>query len=299
MRQIAFQDRLPCEKAGTGRREGAAGAAGRTARAAILAWLLIAAVAACSGGVDSPAAVEAQPVNAPSSGPMARANALTAAEKSDGWTLLFDGRTFAGWRGLGYDTVPAEHWTIEDGAIKKIATRDVPLQADGQPAKGGDLMTEEAFTDFELAFEWKISPGGNSGVKYNVSEEMSVGQTANHAALGFEYQVLDDLLHADAKNGPHRTAGALYDLVPPGPGKALKPAGEWNGARIVFRGGHGEHWLNGRKILEYDLGSPDFKAQLAKSKYAPIAGFADRRPGHIVLQDHTDAAWFRNIKLKR
>jgi hypothetical protein len=127
---------------------------------------------------------------------------------------------------------------------------------------------------------------------------MSVGKTANKAALGFEYQVLDDLLHPDAKNGPNRTAGALYDLVPPAPAKALKPAGEWNAARIVFRAGRGEHWLNGAKILEYDLNSPDFKARLAKSKYAPIAGFADRRRGHIVLQDHTDAAWFRSLKIR-
>ncbi|MDD8025600.1 MAG: DUF1080 domain-containing protein [Acidobacteriota bacterium] len=226
------------------------------------------------------------------------ANALTAAEKAAGWILLFDGKSFAGWRGLGYDGVPAKHWVIEDGAIKKIPSKDVPLQADGQPAKSGDLMTVAAFADFELTFEWKISAGGNSGVKYNVSEGMSMRQSPNHAALGFEYQVLDDLLHSDAKNGPHRTAGALYDLVPPGPAKVLKPAGAWNSARIVLRGGHGEHWLNGVKILEYDLASPDFKARLAKSKYAPIAGFADRRSGHIVLQDHTDAAWYRNIRIK-
>lgn len=269
----------------------------RSAFAALPVLLLTAAASACAGGASFPAA-KAEPAPAMEGQP-APANVLTAAEKADGWILLFDGRTFAGWRGLGYDAVPSEHWVVEDGAIRKKATKDVPLQADGQPAKGGDLMTEEAFTDFELAFEWRISPGGNSGVKYNVSEEMSVGRTANHAALGFEYQVLDDLLHADAKNGPHRTAGALYDLVPPGPGKVLRPIGEWNSARIVFRGGHGEHWLNGAKILEYELGSPDFKARLAGSKYAPIAGFADRRPGHIVLQDHTDAAWFRNIRIKK
>jgi hypothetical protein len=225
-------------------------------------------------------------------------NTLSPAEKAAGWVLLFDGRSLAGWRGLGYDHVPARHWLVEDGAIKKIPTKDVPLQADGQPAQGGDLMTVAAFVDFELAFEWKISPGGNSGVKYNVSEEMSMRQAPNHAALGFEYQVLDDLLHPDAKNGPHRTAGALYDLAPPGPGRILKPVGEYNSARIVWRGGHGEHWLNGVKILEFDLGSADFAARLAKSKYAPIAGFADKRRGHIVLQDHTDAAWYRAIKIR-
>ncbi len=224
-------------------------------------------------------------------------NALTAEEKAGGWKLLFDGRTLTGWRGLGNDSVPARHWIVEDGAIRKIPTRDVLRQADGQPAQGGDLMSEEAFPDFELRFEWRISPGGNSGVKYNVSEELSLRQAPNRAALGFEYQVLDDLLHPDARNGANRTAGALYDLVAPGQGKAVRPAGEWNAARIVFRGGRGEHWLNGVRILDYDLASPDFRSRLAASKYAAIAGFADRRPGHIVLQDHGDGAWFRSLKI--
>ncbi len=270
----------------------------RQARLWLPILLLALAAAACTTTPpDAPATAASAATDLQAQG--APVNTLTAAEKADGWTLLFDGLTFSGWRGLGYDDVPSRHWVIEDGAIKKIPTGDVPLQADGQPAAGGDLMTIADFADFELAFDWKISPGGNSGVKYNVSEEMSVGKTANHAALGFEYQVLDDALHADAKNGPHRTAGALYDLVPPGPGKVLKPAGEWNAARIVFRGGHGEHWLNGARVVEFDLDSPDFKARLAESKYAPIPGFADRRRGHIVLQDHTDAAWFRNIRIKK
>jgi hypothetical protein len=222
-------------------------------------------------------------------------NALSAEEKAQGWTLLFDGRTFQGWRGLGRPDVPAEHWIIEDGAIKKVPTKDVPLQADGQPLEGGDLMTVATYRDFELAFEWKISPGGNSGVKYNVSEEMSVAQ-ANRAALGFEYQVLDDDLHPDAKNGPNRTAAALYDLIGPA-NKKLRKVGEYNSARILFRGLHGEHWLNGVKVLEFDLGTPRMNELLARSKYKDIAHFAEKRSGHIVLQDHTDAAWYRNIKI--
>lgn len=224
-------------------------------------------------------------------------NVLTAGEKAAGWVLLFDGQSFAGWRGLGYDRVPDKHWIIEDGAIKKVPSKDVPLQADGQPLVGGDLMTIDSFLDFELAFEWRISPGGNSGIKYNVSEEMSVGQTANRAALGFEYQVLDDDLHPDAKNGPNRTAAALYDLIGPA-NKILNPVSEYNTAKIVFHDRHGEHWLNGVKVLQYDLGTPDFAARLARSKYHPIRGFADKRKGHIVLQDHTDAAWIRNIKIR-
>jgi hypothetical protein len=225
------------------------------------------------------------------------ANALTAQEKAQGWRLLFDGRTFDGWRALGLDRVPERHWVIEEGAIKKVPSKDVPLQADGQPLAGGDLMTIEAFQDFELSFEWKIGPGGNSGLKYNVSEEMSLAQAPNRAALGFEYQILDDDLHPDAKNGPNRTAAALYDLIAP-TNKKLRPVGDYNEARIVFRGSHGEHWLNGIKVVEYDLGTPRMIEFLAKSKYKTIAGFADRRKGHLVLQDHTDAAWFRSLKIR-
>jgi hypothetical protein len=224
-------------------------------------------------------------------------NTLTDAEKAAGWVLLFDGTTFEGWRGLGRDRVPPEQWKIDDSAIMKIPSKDVPLQKDGQPLTGGDLMTIGEFEDFELAFDWKISPGGNSGVKYNVSEEMSVAQAPNHAALGFEYQVLDDDLHPDAKNGPNRMAGALYDLIGPAPRK-LKPVGEFNSARIVFVGKHGEHWLNGLKVLAYDLDTPRFNGLLAKSKYKDIAHFADKRKGHIVLQDHTDTVWFRSIKIR-
>ena len=224
-------------------------------------------------------------------------NALTAQEKAQGWVLLFDGRTFAGWRGLGYDHVPAEHWIIEGGAIKKVPTKDVPLQKDGQPLQGGDLMTIEEFEDFELAFDWKISPGGNSGVKYNVSEELSQANPPSHAALGFEFQVLDDDQHPDAKNGPNRTAGALYDLIGP-KNKTLKPVGVYNTARIVFIGKHGEHWLNGVKVLEFDLDTPAFAQLMAQSKYKDIPRFAEKRKGHIVLQDHTDAVWYKNIKIR-
>jgi hypothetical protein len=234
-----------------------------------------------------------------SQGPGQAPNTLADREKAEGWRLLFDGKSLAGWRGIGRTDVPPGHWAINDGAIQKIPTKDVPLQKDGQPLAGGDLMTIETFGDFEVSFEWKISPGGNSGVKYNVSEEMSRANPPGTAALGFEYQVLDDDLHADAKNGPNRTAGALYDLIGPDPAaKKLRPVGEYNTARIVFVGNHGEHWLNGAKVLEYDLGTPRMAGLLAKSKYKAIARFAERRKGHIVLQDHTDAVWYRNIKIR-
>jgi len=224
-------------------------------------------------------------------------NRLTPEEQRAGWRLLFDGKTFDGWRGLGYDTVPSAHWKIESGMIHKLADGQVPRLPDGQPAAGGDLMTRDTFRDFELAWEWKISRAGNSGVKYNVSEEISMANAPNHAALGFEYQMLDDSLHEDNKVPSHR-AGALYDLIPPNANKVLAPVGEWNTSTIVFRGNHGEHWLNGKKVVEFDLGTPQMDSLLAKSKYRDIKGFAEKRAGHIVLQDHVDEVFFRNIKIR-
>jgi gluconolactonase len=219
------------------------------------------------------------------------------AEAGD-WTTLFDGRSFAGWRGVGLDSIPPGHWVIEDGAIRKVASGAVPTAPDGQPLEGGDLMTVGTYRNFELVLEWKVSPGANSGIKYNVSEELSTASPPVHAALGFEYQVLDDERHPDARNGPNRTAGALYDILPPVPDKPLKPVGSFNEARIVFHEGHGEHWLNGVKVLEFDLGSATFDSAYALSKYVPIEGFAQPRTGHIVLQDHGDDVWFRNIKIR-
>jgi hypothetical protein len=225
-------------------------------------------------------------------------NKLNAAEQQAGWQLLFDGKTFSGWRGLGYDTVPTAHWKIENGTIRKLADGQVPRLPDGQPAAGGDLMTRDTFRDFELSWEWKISRAGNSGVKYNVSEEISMANAPNHAALGFEYQMLDDSLHEDNKVPSHR-AGALYDLIPPNANKVLKPVGEWNSSTIVFRGNHGEHWLNGKKVVEFELGTPVMDSLLKASKYRDIKGFADKRAGHIVLQDHVDEVFFRSIKIRR
>ena len=232
-------------------------------------------------------------------------NTLTEAEKADGWVLLFDGESLDGWTGLGRDSIPAGHWTVEDGAIHKIASGDVPVAADGQPLQGGDIMTEDTYENYELVFEWKVAPGANSGVKYNVSEEMSTASPPEHAALGFEYQVLDDSRHPDAKEGVsgNRTSAGLYDMLAPSENKPIKlpsdnEPSDWNQGRIVFDGNHGEHWLNGEKVLEYDLGSARFDSLLAASKYAPIEGFADKRDGHIVLQDHGDDVWFRSIKIR-
>jgi Domain of Unknown Function (DUF1080) len=214
-----------------------------------------------------------------------------------GWRSLFDGATLRGWRTLGADTVYSAHWTVADGAIRKTPSGAVAHQADGQPLEGGDLMTVDTFGDFELAWEWKVAPGANSGVKYNVSEELSMAIAPVHAAKAFEYQVIDDDRHPDGKLYTHKTAD-LYDLIAANAARRVRPVGEWNASRIVFRGTHGEHWLNGAKVVEYDLGSPSLDSALARSKYRTIPHFADRRRGHIVLQDHGDEVWFRNLRLR-
>ena len=233
------------------------------------------------------------PVRAQQPGP----NGLSVRERAAGWRLLFDGATLAGWRGLGYDSVPSAHWNVVQGTIHKIPSGKVPTMPDGQPAAGGDLMTTSSFRDFEMEFDWKVAPGANSGVKYNVSEEMSLKNSKNHAALGFEYQVLDDDLNDDNKVPSHR-AGALYDLIPPNETKRLMPVGQWNHSVILMKGNHGEHWLNGAIVVRFDLKTPAMDSAVARSKYHVIPGFADRREGHIILQDHNDEAWFRSIKLR-
>ncbi len=229
---------------------------------------------------------------------MAGPNTLTAAEREAGWALLFDGTSFEGWRGMGRDDIPAGHWLVEDGMIRKIASGDVPTAPDGQPMEGGDIMTLATYGDFEFVFEWRVSQAGNSGIKYNVSEALSTAHDPPNAALGFEYQILDDEGHPDAQNGLNRTAGALYDMIPPSPDKVVRPVGEWNEGRIIFDGTYGAHFLNGIKVVEYDLASARFDSLLDASKYRSIDDFATRRSGHIVLQDHTDDIWFRNLKLR-
>lgn len=224
-------------------------------------------------------------------------NTLTQGEREEGWTVLFDGESFDHWTGLGRDTIPEGHWVIEDGTIRKVASGEVPRADDGQPLEGGDIRTVDTYENFELTLEWKASEGGNSGIKYNVSESLSTDHDPQYAALGFEYQLLDDERHPDAEESNHR-AGALYDLIPPNDQKSLRPVGEWNETRLVFDGTRGEHWLNGEKILEYDLNSARFDSLFAESKYVDIDGFDDRRAGHIVLQDHSDDFWFRNIKIR-
>jgi len=220
----------------------------------------------------------------------ATTNVLAQAEKAAGWKLLFDGKTWNGWRGFRREKMPDEGWAIEDGAIKHVA-------GNGEQSKqGGDIITVGKYENFELQLEWRISPGGNSGIKYLVDEDMV---KSGYSGLGFEMQVLDDERHPDAKLGiaGNRTASALYDLIAP-KNKVLHAVGEWNQVRLIVNGNHVEHWLNGGKVLEYELGSPQLKSLIAESKYKTIPGFGEVRKGHILLQDHGHEVWFRNIKLR-
>jgi hypothetical protein len=253
--------------------------------------------------LNGPAGVAAQPPSAllarPSSDAAAgKPNTLTAAERSAGWRLLFDGKTFAGWHGLGFPDVPTGLWVVKDGAIGHVANGKGPVQPDGQPLTGMDLISDRGYQDFELVWEWKISEAGNSGLKYNVSEKLSGGMPPPHAAKGWEYQMIDDERNEDNKLATHRS-GALYDMLPPSESKRIYPAGQWNRSAIVFRGSHGEHWLNGEKVVEFELGSAEFDAAFAKSKYHGYPDwFPVRRRGQIVLQDHGDVVWFRDLKIR-
>ena len=225
-------------------------------------------------------------------------NELSAVEAAAGWQLLFDGRTLAGWHALGYAETPPGLWSVVDGAIQRVARDKSPVQADGQPLAGFDLISDSVYRDFELTWEWKISVAGNSGLKYNVDEKLSTSMSPPHAAKGWEYQMIDDSLNDDNALATHRT-GALYDMLPAGEKKHVYPAGQWNRSRLVFIGNHGEHWLNGDKVVDFDLGSARLDSAFARSKYASYPPwFPVRRAGAIVLQDHNDAVWFRDIKIR-
>jgi hypothetical protein len=217
-------------------------------------------------------------------------NQLTKAEKASGWKLLFDGKTLDGWRGFHSDKVPAG-WAVEDGCIKKVP-------AEGELGRaGGDLITVDQFDNFEFSIEWKLSKGANSGIKYLVSENLP---PTGRSGVSFEYQVLDDEAHPDAKQGiaGNRTAGSLYDLIPASKDKKLKPVGEFNQTRIIVRGNHIEHWLNGVKVLEFERSGEKLKQHIAESKFKNTKGFGETAKGHILLQDHGDAVWYRNIKIR-
>lgn len=202
---------------------------------------------------------------------------LTAAEKADGWTLMFDGKSLSGWRGYKKQ-LPPEGWKAVNGEL----VRQGP---------GGDLMTIAAYGDFDMRFEWKVTEKGNSGVIYRVAETEPYPWHT-----GPEYQVLHNQGHADGKN-PITSAGSNYAVNPPIK-DVTKPVGEWNEARLLARGNHVEHWLNGVKVVEYEIGSPDWEARVKASKFGKIPPYGRTKSGHIALQDHGDVVSFRNLKIK-
>lgn len=217
---------------------------------------------------------------------------------SEDWIVLFDGKSMDNWRTLGSDSVFTVFWKIEDGVLKKIDRGKVPERADGQPLQGGDLMTKEAFDNYELYWEWALFEDGNSGLKYNVSEEMSMSHGSQHSALGFEYQMIDDDSEKYNDLKPAQYSGALYDLLPAAEAN-LRPYGEFNTSRIRVEGNNVTHWLNGEEVLTYTFGSQALTSAYENSKFAEISGFIEKRQGHIVLQDHITEAWFRDIRIKK
>lgn len=238
-------------------------------------------VAAACGGpeVDSTAGTEESARSAATAGSADATppNTLTEAERAAGWRLLFDGETLDGWRPFKGEGAP-EGWAVEDGTLARVGP-------------GGDIITEEEFEDFELSLEWRVAPGGNSGIFYLVSEDAEYVWEAAP-----EMQVLDDAGHPDGQS-ELTSAGSNFALHP-APRGVVRPAGEWNEARIVVRDAHVEHWLNGRRIVEYELGSEDWERRVAASKFAEWPEYGRAAEGHVGLQDHGDRVAFRDIRIR-
>lgn len=217
-------------------------------------------------------------------------NTISEREAREGWKLLWDGKTTQGWRGARLTGFPQKGWVIEDGILKVLKG------AGEESAHGGDIITTKKYKNFVLKVDFKITEGANSGVKYFVDPDLNKGEGS---AIGCEFQILDDKNHPDAKLGVkgNRTLGSLYDLIPAPENKPFFN-GFFNTAMIVVKGNHVEHWLNGTKLLEYERNNPMWNALVAYSKYKDWPNFGNAKEGHILLQDHGDEVWFRNIKIK-
>lgn len=252
-------------------------------------FLAITAVSIAAAAFSGCAATDTGASAADTSSPAMRdtVNVLSAAEEAEGWRLLFDGETTSGWRRYRGEGFP-DGWQVIDGSLVRVT------------AGAGDIVTDETFRNFELSLQWKVLPGGNAGIFYRASEN---AQLIWHTAP--EMQVLDDELHPDG-GSELTSAGALYALYPAQRG-VVRSAGEWNDARVLLDGNRGEHWLNGVKLFDFEIGSPDWETRLAASKFATLPGFGRATEGHIGLQDHEaapgyqgpdDRVEFRNIRIR-
>ena len=199
------------------------------------------------------------------------------AEAGSDWVSLFDGQTISEWRGYKQEGVP-DGWQVVDGTITRVGP-------------GVDLVSREQYSDFEFAFEWKLPPGGNSGIMFRVTEDLA--QTYHS---GPEFQLLDNAGHADGKN-PLTSVGANYAIQAP-TRDASRPVGEWNTGRLLVDGTHVEHWLNGEKVVEYELGTPEWTALVAESKFNVYPTYGRQPTGHVVLQEHGDAVAYRNLRIR-
>ena len=217
-------------------------------------------------------------------------NTLSPREKKEGWALLWDGKTNEGLRGAKLSTFPAKGWKMEDGILKVVKS------GGAESANGGDIVTTRTYKDFILTVDFKITEGANSGIKYFVNPEMNKGAGS---AIGCEFQILDDDKHPDAKLGVkgNRQLGSLYDLIPAPKNKPFHKK-EFNTAMIIVKGNHIEHWLNGEKLIEYDRNNEMWNALVAYSKYKNWPNFGNIIEGNILLQDHGDEVWFKNVKIK-
>lgn len=217
-------------------------------------------------------------------------NSISPREKAEGWSLLWDGKTADGWRGVKSSTFPQKGWVMEDGILKV-------MKSDGREStNGGDIITVKKYKNFVLKVDFKITQGANSGIKYFVDPDLNKGEGS---AIGCEFQILDDALHPDAKLGieGNRTLGALYDLIPPIKGKPYR-GGFFNTAMVVVKGNQVEHWLNDVKIVSYERNNQMWNALVNTSKYKDWPNFGNLSDGYILLQDHGDEVWFQNIKIR-
>ena len=239
----------------------------------IPAGVAVLALAIAAAGCSRPAPHAEIAVKSPDSA------VTTPDTAAPGWRSLFDGRNADQWRAYHGDSLPAG-WQVVDGALTRVA-------------EAGDIVTREQFQDFELALEWKVEPGGNSGIFYRVAEAPELKAVWQS---GPEFQVLDDARHPDGRR-PDTSAGACYGLYP-APRGIVRPAGEWNETRIVVQGTHVEHWLNGSRVVAFELGSGDWAERVGRSKFATMPRYGREARGHIALQDHGDWVAYRHIRIR-